>query len=347
MSETKKYSLKWANFKENTAATFTSLLNEDDYKDITLVSDDNHQIGAHKVVLISSSGFFKNLFAKNRDRNHPLVYMKGINFKELDAIIKFIYKGEVDVDKDGIEDFLRIGFDLHIKGLRDSRNKKEDRATKQESVADIEHNGQAICKEFPDYLKSKECNESSFLDMNDTEFEQSMGKEERAIKITLLDDLLPINENFKVGQTAEGMGDISHVEKIYNCDYCPFTSMIMEHLRKHIMIEHSVKSSIPNKVMKQEADDYLKHASTMKSADELLRFVETLEGPPKLYTCSICNDFTSARKTHVRNHLESIHFKGVFSYTCQFCEKIITGRNALAVHTSSYHSLLSKHTNSK
>ena len=44
--------------------------------------------------------------------------------------------------------------------------------------------------------------------------------------------------------------------------------------------------------MKQETDDYLKLANTIKSADRLFRYVENHEDPPKSYACNICNEFS-------------------------------------------------------
>ena len=53
--------------------------------------------------------------------------------------------------------------------------------------------------------------------------------------------------------------------------------------------------------------------------------------------CTLC-PFRNKIPAKVKNHLEAIHFPGVFVYTCDLCGKTFKGRNALGVHTSLTHS---------
>ena len=68
MSE--KFKLKWNDFHDNISNSFGLLRNEDHLHDVTLVSDDNLQLSAHKLVLSACSDYFKNIF-KNKKKNHP------------------------------------------------------------------------------------------------------------------------------------------------------------------------------------------------------------------------------------------------------------------------------------
>ena len=54
----------------------------------------------------------------------------------------------------------------------------------------------------------------------------------------------------------------------------------------------------------------------------------------KKYVCSICQIFSHRGRTNVRNHVESRHFLGCFSYNCNNCGKILNSRRALEVHKS-------------
>ena len=56
MSE--KFCLKWNDFQYNVTKSFSNLRKEEDFYDVTLVSDDQKQMSAHKVVLSSCSEFF-------------------------------------------------------------------------------------------------------------------------------------------------------------------------------------------------------------------------------------------------------------------------------------------------
>ena len=78
--------------------------------------EDGQQVEAHKVVLISSSPFFKNLLQRNKHQ-HPLIYMRGVESKDLVAMIDFLYHGEANVFQENLESFLAIAEELQLKGL--------------------------------------------------------------------------------------------------------------------------------------------------------------------------------------------------------------------------------------
>ena len=54
-------SLKWKDFQSNVTKSFQRLRQEKDYSDVTLIGDDYQPLWAHKVVLSSSSEYFKNV----------------------------------------------------------------------------------------------------------------------------------------------------------------------------------------------------------------------------------------------------------------------------------------------
>jgi hypothetical protein len=39
------------------------------------------------------------------------------------------------------------------------------------------------------------------------------------------------------------------------------------------------------------------------------------------YHCALCGKFQSKRPSKVRDHLEVIHFPGLYVYSCQLCDK--------------------------
>ena len=54
-----KFSLKWNDFSSNVQKSFQNLRKEEDFFDVTLVGDDSKHVTAHKLVLASSSEYFK------------------------------------------------------------------------------------------------------------------------------------------------------------------------------------------------------------------------------------------------------------------------------------------------
>ena len=104
-------------FAANSATIFQDLMEDDQFKDVTLVSEDDKQIDAHKVILSSSSGFFKRLLGRNMKHQHPLIFLKGVTYSNLLDLLSFIYRGQAQVAEENMETFLQIGQDLEVRSL--------------------------------------------------------------------------------------------------------------------------------------------------------------------------------------------------------------------------------------
>ena len=68
-----KISLKWNDFYFNVSKSFRELRHEEYLQDVTLVSDDNTQISAHKLVLSACSEHFKSIFKTNAKQTNPII----------------------------------------------------------------------------------------------------------------------------------------------------------------------------------------------------------------------------------------------------------------------------------
>ena len=111
-----KFNLQWNDFMSTVSKSFAQLRREEDFYDVTLVSDDEEHISAHKVVLAASSGFFKNILKKATHAN-PLLYLNGIKSKELKFILDYIYNGKVEMYQADIDDFINAAQKLRVEGL--------------------------------------------------------------------------------------------------------------------------------------------------------------------------------------------------------------------------------------
>ena len=85
---------------------------------MTLACEDGEQVEAHKVILAASSPFFQKLLQRN-NHPHPLVFMKGVNARELAGIVDFLYYGEANVGEESLDAFLKLADELQLKGLTD------------------------------------------------------------------------------------------------------------------------------------------------------------------------------------------------------------------------------------
>ena len=122
MSE--KLCLQWNDFKDNIISSFGNLRQENDFADVTLVSEDGQQMESHKFVLSSSSPVFQNMLKGNK-HNHPLIYMRGLKSEELISILDFLYCGETRVYEENLNSFLAIAEELQLKGLVGNLNHEE------------------------------------------------------------------------------------------------------------------------------------------------------------------------------------------------------------------------------
>ena len=111
-----KFCLKWNDFQSSVTTSIRKVRNEEDLCDVTLVSDDEVMTKAHKLVLSSSSSFFKHILWKN-PHQHPLLYLSGINSTDLNFVLDYIYQGEVQLFQEQLDNFLNVAKILKIDGL--------------------------------------------------------------------------------------------------------------------------------------------------------------------------------------------------------------------------------------
>jgi len=71
---------------------------------------------AHKVILSACSPFFRNVLRRHSHQN-PLLYLKGVRYTDLQAVLNFMYHGEVNVAQEDLNSFLAVAEELKVKGL--------------------------------------------------------------------------------------------------------------------------------------------------------------------------------------------------------------------------------------
>ena len=110
-----KFCLRWNDFESNISSAFKELRDDKDFFDVTLACDDE-QIQAHKVILSACSPFFRSVLRRN-PHQHPLLYLKGVKYTDLQSVLNFMYHGEVNVALEELNSFLAVAEDLRVKGL--------------------------------------------------------------------------------------------------------------------------------------------------------------------------------------------------------------------------------------
>ena len=72
------------------------------------------------------------------------------------------------------------------------------------------------------------------------------------------------------------------------------------------------------------------------SPEDFNQFIVIQDDEKKL-VCGICKSFAHKSRQNVRNHLESKHLKGYFTYSCDICGKAMNTNNSMQTHMSIFY----------
>ena len=250
MSE--KFSLKWNDFRTTVVNSFGILRQEKDFFDVTLVSDDETQISAHKLVLSACSDFFKSIL-RNNSHSHPLLYLSGIHSTNLSLILDYIYQGEVQIYQEHLDSFLEVAQKLKIEGLITGAEGSKTSDVKQEHYEDLDNTAGIFATQT--------------LDTEDFEYNDVVGvgrknqtgaRSERTVVMTVSDNSAAeetIQEhlgredgggyyckvcNYRSNHKTKLTNHIeTHIEGLsYSCSVCHKTFRSRNSLKKHKSIFH-------------------------------------------------------------------------------------------------------------
>ena len=205
---TEKFCLKWNNFQSNVTLAFSQLRTITYYQDVTLVSDDNQQMSAHRVLLSSCSKFFYNIFSQNT-HSHPLLCLDGINSSELKNFLDYIYDGELQIYSKDLERFLHIANKFQLEGLQNS------------DEYELEESARFEIKEFEEISNTTTC----------------LSKSER-IGTQLKDSFTLYSEDFQSVEELDAYikSQTLKTEKGTECSFCGkfFNKFGSAHVKEHI-----------------------------------------------------------------------------------------------------------------
>ena len=85
-----------------------------DHSDITLVCDDLVPFRAHKLVICSQSSVLKKVVTFFPE-NNSLLFLKGINSKDISNLLTYLYVGQVIVSSDDLKPLENLAHSFNIK----------------------------------------------------------------------------------------------------------------------------------------------------------------------------------------------------------------------------------------
>lgn len=331
--ESEKYCLTSKDFSCSASNTFKNLLTDKDFTDVTLACDDHNQISVHKVILSSCSKLFHSILLKN-PHQHPLIYLTGVKYAELQSIIKFMYLGQTEVEQTDLDDFLMSARKLQITGLMEDNTNSLTKPTTSNNVSDD-------------------------LETVDSEYQrlhQETGVKENQVKVDpdilanpigsyIVKDIEEPNlmmNPIQVNNESRIVEPLQELEKFkkYQCSYCDKTFSQSGSLNRHVKTLHlkskDVISNLHNNQTEHETIQF--EDSNFSEGIEKDLYIEGITTgeiePVKNFKCYHCEKSFSQSGT-LNRHIKSVH-EGI-RYQCDFCDYAGTTTTCLKRHLANRH----------
>jgi len=237
-----KFCLKWNDFQTTVSQSFGILRQEEDFFDVTLVSDDEVQVSAHKLVLSACSTFFKTILKKNVHSN-PLIYLSGVSSTYLSFVLDYIYHGEVEIFQEHLDGFLDVAQKLKVSGLISNQNAQPKMEEKEEDDNEMKFQNTNDTEKIYDERNKSE-NKSQLITYN----LESSDKSEINMKINELltksDGLFRCRSCGKSSKDKTNMKRHieTHIDGLsYSCQMCDKTFRTSQAFHTHTGREHNNK----------------------------------------------------------------------------------------------------------
>lgn len=127
----KKCNLEWHSYADHLRNMMKEMLVNDNFSDVTLVTEDKKQIKAHQNVLFC---FFKDILKKE---NNSIIYLRGIYFEELKSIMQFIYLGNTSLKEEMLTEFFSVARSLEIMELSNVETSSNEAKDDKPPTCDI------------------------------------------------------------------------------------------------------------------------------------------------------------------------------------------------------------------
>ena len=115
MPHQEKSIFSWHAYTDHLRDILREMKTSNDFADVTLVCDDKKEIKAHRNILSACSPVFKNMLKIDQQSNHPVIYLRGIQHLQMEAILKFVYLGETSIHQDILTEFIQTAKLLEIR----------------------------------------------------------------------------------------------------------------------------------------------------------------------------------------------------------------------------------------
>jgi len=347
MGSSEKFCLRWNDFETNISIAFRELREEKDFFDVTLACDDS-QVQAHKVILSACSPFFRNVLRRN-PHQHPLLYLKGVKYKELLSVLNFMYMGEVNVAQEELNSFLAVAEDLRVKGLTQNNSSSEAKPKSEPPKITRPPPQREPEREPLSQPKRPRPNAPTI-----TPTPQSFHVEDDDIQ-----EVVPVK--------SEPRDPLPMSTDSMSTAMAPVVDNTVPHYQTDQVAHSSMQQPQANAVALDDsyADESYDYGQYGDGYDDGSGMIDPNTGMPMQgagadgnkdqfnteldavvksmmfknaenhWQCTEC-DYSSKKISHVQTHVEAKHLN-TQGFSCPICSKFCNTRNSLMIHKSRYH----------
>lgn len=317
-----KFCLRWNDFESNISSSFRQLKDDKDFFDITLACDDE-QLQAHKVILGACSPFFRKVLRRN-PHQHPLLYLKGIKYTDLQSVLDFMYHGEVNIAQEELNSFLSVAEDLRVKGLTQSQPMTENSS----------HDSQELIHPKSKPIHLQPLKRDRFQHLGHTRPSSAS----RSVEDT--PEIIPIKSEPSDCPPPTPSNPMPNQQTALK----PSSYSLVQ------VDDHDQAMTIP--YQEEQYEDYNQYESEQAYNDvgtdftnkDILSQIDVqinsmMYKSQKGWHCSMCEK-TSSGKINITRHIEATHINNHPGLACDLCGEFAKSRNALRMHKTKKHKVL-------
>ena len=309
--------LNWNQLQKSCASSFKNLRTEEDFFDVTLISADQVQMHAHKVVLSASSKFFKKILSQNK-HSHPIVCLDGVSSGNLEYLLNYIYDGEINIFQDDLDAFLLLA----------NRFQLECELGKVLAIDPSNTD--------PYDLNTDEMTEEVKVENNDNEVDITSGVINTDQSMCGTDQESQSNNQPEELSNTEGMVDSTQIDAdVENDNISP--EQTNSNLDTDQNIDRVVRGTYRNVGRKPRDASFIDANIMVKIKSHFEKIMKIKEdGGKRYFQCSKCiktvpHGLRRHALTHVETHMEDLIF------SCKFCKKEFRLSDSLRMHMSRNH----------
>ena len=302
-----KYSLTWHTYSDHLKSMMKELMMNEDYSDVTLVTEDKKQIKANISILSACSPVFKDILKKEKN-SCTIMYLRGIQYSEIESILQFIYLGEASFNEERMDELIAVAKSLEIKEFCNAEAEPND-----EPEDEILTTGPG---------PTNENLEEQIIESDHFTKQPPQERKREVVSVIGKYECEPCEKTFVVRQGLYKHKKSVHQSVRYACDQCEFKATQKINLTRHIQTKH-------------EGVKYACYQCEFKATQKnnLTRHIQSEHEGVK-FACNQC-DFLANRQDSLTRHIQSKH-EGV-KYICDQCDFQATQQFNLKRHMQSMH----------